>query len=71
MFLSPEEVHALTGYRQRPAQVRALAKMGITHRVRPDGSPVVCKEALTSDLPKAKLKSTEPNWSAMSEEATT
>ncbi|MHB8348410.1 MAG: DUF4224 domain-containing protein [Acidiferrobacterales bacterium] len=41
MFLTPEEIVALTRRKRRPAQVIELRYMGIEHRVRPDGSVAV------------------------------
>ena len=43
MFLSKEELAALTGKERPKAQARALTRMGIPHRTRPDGSPVVMR----------------------------
>lgn len=46
MFLTAEQIEALTKKRRWAAQVRALARMGIPHRVRGDGSPVVTLSAV-------------------------
>jgi hypothetical protein len=43
MFLSKDELVALTGRRRPKAQARALTGMGIPYRRRPDGSPVVLR----------------------------
>jgi hypothetical protein len=41
MILSAETLQALTGKQRRSAQVRELRAMGIPHRLRSDGTPVV------------------------------
>jgi hypothetical protein len=43
IFLSKDELAALTGRKRPTAQARALAGMGIPYRRRPDGSPVVLR----------------------------
>ena len=43
MFLSKDELVALTGKRRPKAQARALTGMCIPYRRRPDGSPVVLR----------------------------
>ncbi|RYE65252.1 MAG: DUF4224 domain-containing protein, partial [Oxalobacteraceae bacterium] len=40
MFLTPEDITALTLKTQRKAQRAALNFMGIHHKIRPDGSIV-------------------------------
>jgi len=41
MFLTPQELHDLTGYVQPAAQIRWLQKNAIEHYVRSDGKPRV------------------------------
>jgi hypothetical protein len=41
LFLTPEQVQELTGYRQFRAQIRWLQQAGLRHWVRADGRPVV------------------------------
>ena len=53
MFLSKDELVQLTGRRRPKAQARALTRMGIPHRRRPDGSPVVLRIHL--DMPDASV----------------
>lgn len=70
MFLTREEVAALTGRVRRDAQQRALRAMGVEHRVRPDGSVAVLRahvEQVFGLRPeKAKpAKTQEPNWDAV------
>lgn len=43
MFLTNEELEALTGRTRKDAQLRALRFMRIEHRLRPDGSVVVTR----------------------------
>jgi hypothetical protein len=43
IVLTKEELGELTGKERPSAQVRALGRMGIPHRTRPDGSPVVLR----------------------------
>ena len=66
MFLTPDELVELT-HRQRPAaQIRALRAMGVEHRVRPDGKPVVLRAHIEALLGAAKPRRprVEPDWSA-------
>jgi hypothetical protein len=70
MFLTPEQIEALTGKQRRDAQVRALRHMGIEHRVRADGSVVVLEthvnKLLGGEIEKAvRVKRSEPNWSGV------
>ena len=46
MFLTPEQIQTLTKKRRWTAQARALQAMGIPHRLRVDGSPVVTVAAV-------------------------
>ncbi len=43
MFLSPDDLVALTGCKRADAQARALQAMKVPHVLRPDGSPVVLR----------------------------
>ncbi len=64
MFLSEDEVRALTKRKQRRAQVRALRAMGIDHKTRPDGSPVVLRSHVESELGHdVKGKPAAKEWS--------
>jgi hypothetical protein len=70
LFLTDEEVRALTDRRARKSQVIALNSMGIEHRVRPDGSVAILRAHITkifdggSDT-HSKTKEAVPNWDAM------
>lgn len=66
MFLTPDEIAALTGKQRPAAQIRALRSMGVDHRVRPDGRPVVLRahvEALLGAIRPPKPRGV-PDWSA-------
>lgn len=69
MFLSEGDLKQLTGKQQRSAQVRALRSMGITHKIRPDGFPLVAQTHLLMSLdglPKESTnKEVKPNWDAI------
>lgn len=41
MFLEPEELQKLTGYKNRSAQRKALNEMGITYKVNSAGDVIV------------------------------
>lgn len=67
LILSHEELSALTGRRRYRAQARALARMGITHRLRPDGFPIVSRAHFEQSMglsPPPSERAVEPNWSA-------
>jgi len=56
MILSKEELKDLTGKERPFAMVKVLRHMGIDHRVRPDGIPVVVREDLPlSSIAKKKV----------------
>ena len=60
LWLSSDELIELTGKRQREKQLMALAQMGVAFRKRPDGFPLVLREAV---VPKpAKPARKEPNF---------
>lgn len=64
-FLTREELAALTGRTRASAQIRALRAMGVQHRVRPDGKPVVLWTDVQSDGARRQYKPTEPNLAAL------
>ncbi|WP_323143256.1 DUF4224 domain-containing protein [Massilia phyllosphaerae] len=69
MFLSKEELQALTNRIQYAAQVRTLRAMGIQHCVRPDGSVAVMRGHIESMFGMQSRVTTrtpvEPNWGAL------
>lgn len=48
VILTPDQLRLLTNKRRHTAQVRELVLMGIPHRLRSDGSPVVLQDDLVS-----------------------
>lgn len=62
MFLTPDQLHELTGYTRKSAQVRWLRKNGVQHYVRADGRPSVPVDALGKP-PDAPRKG--PNFDAI------
>jgi hypothetical protein len=70
VFLTAIELAELTHKRRRDAQVRALRHMGIEHKIRPDGTPLVLKSHIDKSLggiteTNAAVKAYEPNWDAV------
>lgn len=60
-ILSDDELAELTGYCQRAAQVRALARLGIPFLPRPrDGRPLVARTAMIVVLSGHKAAKQEP-----------
>ncbi len=45
IYLTDKEIEEITGKHRYRAQVRALGRMGIQCRVRPDGRPIVSRTA--------------------------
>jgi hypothetical protein len=46
MFLTPDQVQTLTGFKRPAKQREALRQMRIRHYVRPDGRPMVIESDL-------------------------
>jgi hypothetical protein len=69
LILSHEELCMLTGRRRFSAQTRALARMGISHLLRPDGFPIVSRaqfEAIIGAESTSRPSTvSEPDWSAL------
>lgn len=70
-FLASAEIFSLTCKSRRSAQVKVLNSMGISHRVRPDGSVAILRAHITKIFDgdpasaKKQAKVIEPNWSAI------
>ncbi len=67
-FLTREQLEILTGFKLKSAQVRGLREMGIEHRVRPDGFPIVSTSHLETVLggrAESKQSAREPNFGAL------
>lgn len=61
LWLSADELVELTGYKQREAQRRALAQLGVAFRIRPaDGFLLVFREHVIPKQGKAVRR--EPNF---------
>jgi hypothetical protein len=69
LILSHDELCMLTGRRRYSAQARALARMGISHRLRPDGFAVVSRahfeEIMGAESTSQPSAVSEPDWSAL------
>lgn len=64
LWLSQEEIADLTSRVKPAAQRRALDRMGIGYRVRPDGRPLVLVEQIQPDARRRPVGG-EPNWDAL------
>jgi len=73
MFLTREEIQALTNKKRLSSQVAVLNSLGIVHKLLPDGSPVVLKahveqllggQAVLDHKPE---RTWEPDWAAFEE----
>ncbi len=66
IFLTQQEVENITGKHRYRAQARALARMGIECRIRPDGRPIVSRLAferiMNGNAPKVDI---EPDFEAL------
>lgn len=66
MFLTDEEVHALTNRQKQPAQRRMLDALGIKDGMRADASLVVLRSTVEAVLGVGTSargrKKTTPNW---------
>lgn len=69
MFLTPDEIREATGRVQHHAQAKALRALGIVFKIRSDGSLLVLRAHVETQLgleaPKGKkVKEFTPNWDA-------
>lgn len=69
IFLDEDEIQAVTHKKRPSAQHRVLNEMGVTHKVRPDGSIIVLRshieQQLGGSVAGSKKKDPVPNWEAM------
>lgn len=65
--LSPNELNQLTNKKQSGAQASALNFMGITHRIRPDGTVMVLRADVVKTAPKDSK--TSPDFGAIGDVA--
>ncbi len=72
LFLQPDELSVLTGKVRANAQILALRRMGIEHRVRPDGKPLVLRSHIdpATGEPRSKPK-TQPRYETINATRTT
>jgi hypothetical protein len=69
MFLDADEVRDLTNRIQRQAQAKMLRSLGITFKVRADGSALVLRSHVEKELgggapAAARTREFTPNWGA-------
>lgn len=72
MFLTPDELIEMTGRKQMRAQAIALTHLGIIHKIRADGKPLVLRAHVEQLLgagltPKKAVPEHVPNWAAANE----
>ena len=70
MFLEPEQLQRLTGYKTRIAQIKALNEMGITHKVNAAGDIIVLESHIKKLLdgfiyPAKNEQSPKPNFNGL------
>jgi len=63
--VTPEKLEKITKRIRPSAQIRALRKMGIPHRVRPDGTPLVMDADLTLTGHQREGRSPTPDYDAL------
>lgn len=59
-ILDAEELQRLTGYGRKAEQCKALKAMGVPHRVRLDGHPIVTREAVNEYIGVSSGAKPEP-----------
>lgn len=66
MFLTDDDIIALTGKLRSDAQARALDFMGISHKLRPDGSVAVLRahveKVFGEGVASKTRRKTQPDW---------
>ncbi len=69
IFLTPDEIAALTGKVRSQAQQIVLRTMGVQFMVRPDGKIIVSRshveKQLDGEVAVVTVKDAEPNWGAL------
>lgn len=69
VFLNEEEIELLTEKKRHSTQQKILNALGVTHKVRPNGSLVVLRShverVLGGHVPTPVKKEPEPNWDAL------
>lgn len=70
MFLTADEIKELTKRTQYRAQAQMLNHLGITHKVRSDGTLLVLRSHVEKEMggisdAKTKVREFQPNWEAI------
>lgn len=65
MFLTPQELHQLTGYKRRADQVKWLVRNGYRFNVNGCGFPIVATAEVERILVGGSGRRTEPNFAAI------
>jgi len=66
LFLTQEEIQELTGRKRYSSQSVALKQMGIDHKTRHDGRPIVLLSTLEQSAKAANQdRYDEPDWGAL------
>jgi hypothetical protein len=65
--LNSDELYELTHKKRPKAQIRALRDLGIDHKIRADGTPLVLRSAVepVGDPKRQAANDNEPNWDAL------
>ena len=71
IILTSSELTEITGFKTARAQVRSLVDLGIPHRVRRDGKPIVSRDVWISTMsghgiPRAS-RTDQPNFEALTD----
>lgn len=71
MFLTDEEIASLTQKKRYATQRRVLNALGVTHKIRPDGSIAILRshveQVFGGNVTPPKRCPTEPNWAALNQ----
>ena len=65
IYLTLQEIEAITGKHRYRAQARALGRMGIQCRARPDGRPIVSRAAFEQVMGTNTELQAEPDFEAL------
>ena len=69
MFLSPDEIERLTGYKRAAAQRRWLVDRGYRFDIDGRGRPVVATAAVEARLGVKSTGAAQPRWEKVGQEA--
>lgn len=56
MFMAPEEVQELTGFKKKSLQIQQLQTLGIPYQVNRLGAPVILKSSVEEALSRSTLR---------------